>query len=409
MREIYPESPVAESERVFFVIHNITSALSKENLASLGGAKDYLHSELDSFDRPGWNSHFERLLGIHDHADSLTDLQRADELSFNLESALERNTRGKILDYQNKVSDLISSGVVDQWVADFFLNHCFSTGFCYSPIKEGIEPIYAKIVDHSPYENESKKSLGNAFRFRFSQWWADRKFDARCEMNLIRKKDNGQVLYFGHKYYFPQYQPSYRIYLNAFSTEAKRELSQRLHDELLKTESKIIHFKVSIGKRRDGIVLYIPPDETSLDDATLMLDSLLDKEGISELLADSSIPTGVELFKGISLAVEPPLSDFSDFFDARDYPMSDKRVSYNFLMAFIYLMSQALASSDQNKKFLSTGEYFHQLLLLSQINPETMMPFKLRESEDKDLEEWEKLIDGQVPSGFKATKEQFES
>ena len=158
-----------------------------------------------------------------------------------------------------------------------------------------------------------------------------------------------------------------------------------------------IYFKLPTGlsKRFESIILY-QTDKTSEADIEKLLIAF-NQKCPTELLNDKDMPTGIPLRRGISMAPEP--ANINTFIC---YSGSQENISYNQLIASLTELSFELAYKDAQKagqikptpKILkdNAGKYFEQMIRLSGINPDTMVP----NSQGGKLPAWAERISGKV-------------
>lgn len=149
-----------------------------------------------------------------------------------------------------------------------------------------------------------------------------------------------------------------------------------------------IYFKVPEGlsSRQETIVIY-QKDSTSEEDVERLIRTfkrLCSKKDLSE----KSVAAGIPVTYGISLAAEP-----KNLNEIIKLCGEEKKLSYNSMIASLIQLSFELALTDESHKGQRltpkklkplAKKHFGEMLLLSGINPDTMIPNKL----GGELPEW---------------------
>ena len=171
-----------------------------------------------------------------------------------------------------------------------------------------------------------------------------------------------------------------RIYISAQLSGAPEKVVEAWQAALEETglQDKI-YFKLPTGlsKRFETIILY-QTDKTKDEDIEKLLATFTQKCP-AELLNERDMPTGVPLRRGVSMAPEP--ANINTFLR---FSGSQESISYNQLIASTSELSFELAYKEAQKKGEakptpkslkdSAGRYFEQMIKLSGINPDTMVP-----------------------------------
>jgi hypothetical protein len=185
-----------------------------------------------------------------------------------------------------------------------------------------------------------------------------------------------------------------RIYVSAKLSESPDELINKWLESLKETGlTDKIYFKIPTGlsKRFESIIIY-QTDKTKDSDIEKLINSFCLKCP-EKILNENGMPTGIFLRPGISMAPEP--SNINNFIR---YSGSKEIISYNCLidslikLSFELAYKESIKSGQENttpKTLKSAAEkYFEQMIKLSGINPETMIP----NSQNGRLPKWAENI-----------------
>ncbi len=189
-----------------------------------------------------------------------------------------------------------------------------------------------------------------------------------------------------------------RIYISAQLSGSPEKVIEAWQAALQETglQNKV-YFKLPTGlsKRFESIILY-QTDKTNEADIEKLL-TVFNQKCPTELLNDKDMPTGIPLRRGISMAPEP-----ANINTLIRYSGSQENISYNQLIASLTELSFELAYKDAQKtgqanpmpKILkdNAGKYFEQMIRLSGINPDTMVP----NSQGGKLPAWAERISGNI-------------
>jgi hypothetical protein len=177
---------------------------------------------------------------------------------------------------------------------------------------------------------------------------------------------------------------SHRIYLSAKPLEDPAKVVQIWQEVLKETglqDSLCFKLPTGLTTRFETIVVFVKDknDEKNLEK---LLKTFVNKCS-KDLLSEQNMPTGVPLSRGITMAFEPDnINKFLKFSG-----LGHDTISYNQLIAALTQISFELSYKEATEsgknpstpKSLkdSAKKYFEQLLKLSGVNPDTMMPNSL--------------------------------
>lgn len=311
---------------------------------------------------------------------------------FNLEE--QENMKGLFLEFKRIVLELIEAGKVEEKVAVLFLGELVNLGF-------GSNPLYKAFVRSVEEEQLAILDLVGEIRGKMKT----------LLINLEKREDVTRI---GGSYVIrfaenenKEKDTNYRLYINPRLAANPSELIDFLEQTIRKHGAETIDLKIVSDEhlrfRRDGIVIYFSLEGASK--MALVIEDLL-SNGMNHNIMEDSLPTGVEIIRGVSMIADPPLNSLSSlitFLRGEDTPFigesANALYSNMFAMAFAWARDEIELDLDVpfNLEDLKGRalKYFKQLLLLSQINPETMMPMNIN--------------GGQVPPDLQALRVKYNS
>lgn len=273
--------------------------------------------------------------------------------------------RKSLGDYRKYVFDLIKAGEVEGRVADIFFDMVLNEGF------EKLNKLYEILVRVAVPEGETE---GNFVE------------NARLETRLVLEslgratdsEGDSSIFWIG---LYPLV--DYRIYLSPVISEEVCHLIKELFQDLVKENVTHTYIKFTRLGRKDAIVINF----NALDSQKvgLALEKLLSPPHMREVLLKESLPTGIQLTPGVTLAAEPPVNALVKIADLDRKKEEKKRTSNNKLhaammaMAYVFAQQEIGESDSGEDDILKTlgKKYYIQMLKLAGISPETLMPLTI--------------------------------